>query len=274
MDLEAPTHAPMPMTEAPGVTPEGGATVDLAPGRRPAAPRRGTIAPTRVGGAKTTVEAGAGATMRPGATRVIAGAAGSAHARAAAAAAEAERPAVAGDGPRADRGRRRRLPRVEEPAGAAAPVAQATPVPTPPPTTLATPAPPPVTAAPAPEFGEAGGKAAASVKVAQAAFESGNYDKAVASAQAALREDDASEPAKKILAQAMVGQKSADQVRTGDAALGRGDLAAAEAAAAEAYRIAPWNDRAVGAAAPHRRGEGQGAARRRRPRRRPPAPRR
>ena len=43
----------------------------------------------------------------------------------------------------------------------------------------------------------------------------------------------------------MVGQKSADQVRTGDTALGRGDLAAAEAAAAEAYRIAPWNDRAV-----------------------------
>ena len=69
------------------------------------------------------------------------------------------------------------------------PVVQATPVPMPPPTTLATPAPPPVTAAPAPEFGEAGGKAAASVKVAQAAFESGNYDKAVASAQAALRED-------------------------------------------------------------------------------------
>ena len=122
---------------------------------------------------------------------------------------------------------------------------QATPVPTPPPTTLATPAPPPVTAAPAPDFGEAGGKAAASVKVAQAAFESGNYDKAVAAAQAALREDEASEPAKKILAQAMVGQKSADQVRTGDTALGRGDLAAAEAAAAEAYRIAPWNDRAV-----------------------------
>jgi tetratricopeptide (TPR) repeat protein len=125
------------------------------------------------------------------------------------------------------------------------PVVQATPVPTPPPTTLATPAPPPVTAAPAPEFGEAGGKAAASVRLAQAAFDSGNYDKAVAAAQAALREDDQSEPARKILAQAMNGQKADDQVHIGDAALGRGDLPAAETAAAEAVRIAPWNNRAV-----------------------------
>jgi len=32
VDLEAPTHPPMPMTEAPGMTyvPEGGPTVDLA----------------------------------------------------------------------------------------------------------------------------------------------------------------------------------------------------------------------------------------------------
>jgi tetratricopeptide (TPR) repeat protein len=96
-----------------------------------------------------------------------------------------------------------------------------------------------------PEFGEAGGKAAASVKVAQAAFESGNYDKAVAAAQAALREDSESEPAKKILTQAMVGQKAADQVRAGVTALGRQDIAAAEAAAAEALRIAPWAPSAV-----------------------------
>jgi tRNA A-37 threonylcarbamoyl transferase component Bud32/tetratricopeptide (TPR) repeat protein len=242
VDLEAPTHAPVPMTEAPGM-PEG-ATVELAPGRRPGAPRKGTIAPTRTPG-KTTVEAGAAATMRPGATRVITA------------------PPVS------------RLPPRVQPApkqsvlpwlamglalvavgvagylawkGQQAPppqVVQAPPVTAPPPTTLATPAPPPVTAAPAPDFGEAGGKAAASVKAAHAAFDAGNYDKAVAAAQAALREDGESEPAKKILAQAMVGQKAADQVRTGDAALGRGDLAAAEAAATEAVRIAPWDNRAV-----------------------------
>jgi tetratricopeptide (TPR) repeat protein len=102
-----------------------------------------------------------------------------------------------------------------------------------------------VTAAPAPEFGKAGGKAASSVKLAQSAFDAGNYDKAVASAQQALREDEASEPAKKILAQAMMGQKANDQVRAGDTALARGDIAAAEAAAAEAYRIAPWHKNAV-----------------------------
>ena len=245
VDLEAPTHTPMPMTEAPGMTPEGGATVELAPGRRPTAPRRGTLAPTRVGGARTTVEAGAGATMRPGATRVISA------------------PPVSRTPVRPQpQPRQSVLPWVAMglaliAVGVAgylawkgqqappAPVVQATPVPTPPPTTLATPAPPPVTAAPAPEFGEAGGKAAASVRVAQAAFESGNYDKAVASAQAALREDGASEPARKLLAQAMIGQKAADQVRAGDAALGRRDFAAAEDAAAEALRIAPWAQSAV-----------------------------
>jgi tetratricopeptide (TPR) repeat protein len=243
VDLEAPTHAPMPMTEAPGMTPESGATVELAPGRRPGAARRGTLAPTRVGG-KTTVEAGAGATMRPGATRVITPPPVRAPARPQRQPKQSVLPwlamglatiAVGVAGYLAWKGQQAPPP----------PVVQATPLPTPPPTTLATPAPPPVTAAPAPEFGEAGGKAAASVKAAQAAFESGNYDKAIASAQAALREDEGSEPAKKILAQAMVGQKSADQVRAGDTALGRRDFAGAEAAATEALRIAPWNSRAV-----------------------------
>jgi hypothetical protein len=126
-----------------------------------------------------------------------------------------------------------------------APVAQVQPSVAPPPTTVATPPPPPVTAAPAPEFGAAGGKAAAEVKVAQQAFEAGNYDKAVASAQAALREDASSEPAKRILDKAMIGQKAADQVKAGDAALARGDVTAAETAATEAHKIAPWDTRAV-----------------------------
>jgi tetratricopeptide (TPR) repeat protein len=243
VDLEAPTHAPVPMTEAPGLSSaEGGATVDLGPGRRPTAARRGTIAPTRVGvGGKTVVESGPGATMRPGATRVI------------------TPPA-------------QRAPRVQPQAQPKASVLpwvamllalvavsvagylawksqQAPPVvqvaPTPAPTPVATPVPPPVTVAPAPDLGEAGGKAAASIKQAQAAFERGNYDGAVAAAQAALREDAESDAAKKILAQAMIGQRAADQVRSGDSALARGDMAAAEAAAAEALKIAPWDTRAV-----------------------------
>ena len=256
VDLEAPTHAPVAMTE-PGVS-EGGATVDLGPGRRPTVARRPTLAPTRAGG-KTVLDAGP--TARPAPAR----------------------PSVS-----------QRIPARVQPAPKAsvlpwvamglalvavgvagflalksqqappAPVVMTPSTTAPPPTTLATPAPPPVTAAPAPQFGEAGGKAAASVKAAQTAFEAGNYDKAVASAQSALREDAASEPAKKILAQAMIGQKAADQVRSGDGALARGDFAAAETAAAEALP-----DRAVGQgrgrpAAPDRRVQGGGPARRRR----------
>jgi hypothetical protein len=243
VDLEAPTHPPAPMTEAGGAS--EGATVDLGSGRRPPT-RKATLAPTRTGG-KTVLEAGAaGPTMRPGPTRVVAPP--SPAQRMPARVQPEPKPSV--------------LPwmamglalvavgvagylmwKSQQPQPT--PIAVATPT-APPPTTLATPTPPPVTAAPAPDLGEAGGKAAASIKTAQAAFQSGNYDKAVASAQEALRQDAASEPAKKILAQAMVGQKAADQVRRGDAALAKGDVPAAEAAAAEAYQIAPWDKGAVG----------------------------
>jgi hypothetical protein len=220
-------------------------TVDLVPGKRPTAPgRKGTIAPTKLGGPRTMAE-GAQATMRPGPTRVV------------------PAPPVARTPPRPARQEKPSvLPWIamalalvavgvagflawksqQQPP---APVAQVQPTVAPPPTTAATPPPPPVTAAPAPEFGEAGGKAAAEVKAAQQAFQAGNYDKAVASAQAALREDASSEPAKKILAQAMVGQRAADQVKAGDMALARGDVAAAETAATEALKIAPWDNRAV-----------------------------
>ena len=244
VDLEAPTHAPVAMTEAPGLGSEG-ATVDIPAGRRPTtAGRKATQAPTRAVG-KTVVEGGAGSTMRPGATRLMPP---SASQRIPARVQPAPKPSV--------------LPWIamglalvavsvagylawksqQQPP---APVVVVPPTTAPPPATLATPTPPPVTAAPAPEFGEAGGKAASSVKAAQAAFAAGSYDKAVAAAQAALREDEASEPAKKILAQAMIGQKAADQVRRGDAALAKGDIPAAEAAAAEAYRIAQWDKGAV-----------------------------
>jgi tRNA A-37 threonylcarbamoyl transferase component Bud32 len=240
VDLEAPTHAPMP-TGA-----ETSATVDIGTGRRPTTPvRKGTVAPTRAGAGRTVVEPGVAGTQRPGPTRVMTTPA----ARTSPRVQRQERPSV--------------LPWIamalalvavgvagylawKSQQAPPAPVAVAPPTTAPPPpTTVATPPPPPVTAAPAPDFGEAGGKAAAEVKLAQRAFEAGNYDKALAAAQAALREDAASEPAKRILAQAMLGQKAGDQVRSGDAALARGDVGAAETAAAEALRIAPWDDRAV-----------------------------
>ena len=147
VDLEAPTHAPLPMTEAPGLFDGGaGATVDL--NRRGG--RKGTLAPTRAGG-RTVVEGGAVPTMRPGATRVVTA---PPVPRAPARPAPAPRPSV--------------LPWVamvlalvavgvagylawkSQQAPATPPVTQAAATPAPPPTTVATPTPPPVTAAPAP----------------------------------------------------------------------------------------------------------------------------
>ena len=247
VDLEAPTHAPMPAGTETSADPREGATLDIGSGRRPAAPR-----PHGHAGA----DARGGWPDRGGAGRRGDAASGSRRG-------SSRRPA-ARTSPRVQRQERPSvLPWIamalalvavgvagylawKSQQAPPAPVAVAPPTTAPPPpTTVATPPPPPVTAAPAPHFGEAGGKAAAEVKLAQRAFEAGNYDKALAAAQAALREDAASEPAKKILAQAMLGQKAGDQVRSGDAALARGDVGAAETAAAEALRIAPWDDRAV-----------------------------
>jgi tRNA A-37 threonylcarbamoyl transferase component Bud32/tetratricopeptide (TPR) repeat protein len=243
VDLEAPTHAPMPMTEAPGVpfgTEEGGATVDLGTVR--SGMTRRTLAPTRVGG-RTIAEARAGATMRTGPTRVI---------QAPPVLRPSPRPhvvqkpsilpwvavvlalaAVGGTGYLVWKSQQ--APPVAEAPPATEPVAAATP----------TPPPPPVTAAPQPTFEEAAGKAAAQVKSAQAAFRAGSYDRAAEAAQAALREDAENATAKKILAQALVGQKAAAQVRAAEAALARGDLAAADRGLSEALRIAPWDPGAV-----------------------------
>ncbi len=246
VDLEAPTHAPMPMTEAPGVTftPEGGgagATVDL--GRR--GPRKGTIAPTRVGG-RTVADTGPVGTMRPAATRVVTA---PPVPRVPARPQPAPKPSV--------------LPWValalalvavgvtawvawkSQQAPPTPTVTQAVPTPTPPPpTTLATPAPPPVTVAPAPTFEETGGKAAAQVRAANASFKAGSYDRAVSAAQDALREDPQNESARKILENAQSGQKALVQLRAAEAALGRGDFAAAESELEAARRLAPW-DRGV-----------------------------
>jgi serine/threonine-protein kinase len=240
VDLEAPTHAPLPMTEA-GSPGEAGATVDL--GRRPVT-RKGTLAPTRVGG-KTVVDGGAGPTMRPGPTRVGAPPVPRPAPRPQPAPKPSVLPwvamalalvAVAVAGSLAWKGQQ---------APPTPPTTLAVATPTPPPTTLPAPSAPPVTAAPAPTFAPAEGKAAASVRAAQAAFKAGGYDRAVAAAQEALREDPANETARRLLEQAMAGQRAVAQVRTADSALARGDVAGAEAGAAEALRLAPWDAAAV-----------------------------
>ena len=166
VDLEAPTHAPMPMTEAPGmtVTPEGGgagATVDL--GRR--GPRKGTIAPTRVGG-RTVADSGPVGTMRPGATRVVtAPPVPRVPARPQPAPKPSVLPWVAVTLALVAVGVAGWLAWKSQQAPPTPPVTQqavATPTP-PPPTTLATPAPPPVTAAPRADVRGGRGKAAAQI---------------------------------------------------------------------------------------------------------------
>jgi RNA polymerase sigma factor (sigma-70 family) len=149
---------------------DGAATVDL--GRRGS---RKTMAPTRLG---RTV-AVAGATLRPGATRVVTAPPLPRPAR--------PQPAKAG----APGWLIAVLAVVVLAVGwlvwkSVAPQAPATPprtlaaaTPTPAPTVVpvSTPSPPPATAVPPPTFEEAGGKAAAQIRAAQAAFKAGSYDR-------------------------------------------------------------------------------------------------
>jgi tRNA A-37 threonylcarbamoyl transferase component Bud32/tetratricopeptide (TPR) repeat protein len=237
VDLEAPTHPPLPMTEAPGVSFRTDASVTVDLGRR--GPRK-TMPPTRIGG--RTV-AGAGATIRPGATRVITA------------------PPLPRVTPRPQRAAKAGVPgwlvavlavvvgavgwlvwkTVAPQAAITPPRTLAAAAPTPTAIPASTPAPPPVTVAPAPTFEEAGGKAAAQIRAAQAAFKAGSYDRAVAAAQEALREDPANANARKVLENAQAGQKARVQLRAAETALTQGDFDEAESQLAAARRLAPWD---------------------------------
>ena len=246
VDLEAPTHAPMPMTEAPGVNfaPEGGAagaTVDLGTAR-PGMTRR-TLAPTRVGG-RTMAEARPGATMRTGPTRIVtAPPVPRPFARPQAAPMPSILPwvavvlalgAVGGTGYLVWKGQL---------APATPPVTQAAPpVTVAPPPTMATPEPPPVTAAPAPPPVEASGKAAASIRAAQVALDRGDFDRALSEAGNALAEDPGNRNAQQLQDRARAGQRALARVRAGESALGRGDIGGAEQAVTEARSAAPWSE--------------------------------
>jgi tetratricopeptide (TPR) repeat protein len=220
--LEAPTHPPLPLTDAPGVTvvPEAGATVEIdrrGP-RRPGATRLASAPPLP----RTPVR------PRPAARSSVLPWVAMALALVAV--------AVAGW-----------LAWRSQQASGTPPATQAAapPVTTPPPTMVATPAPPLPTAAPAPTFEDAASQAAASVRAARAAFGAGDYDRAVAAAQAALREDGENATAQRILNEAMIGQRAAAQVRAAESALGQDDLATAETRLGDALRIAPWDPGAV-----------------------------
>ncbi len=234
LDLEAPPHPHQPLTQAPGATVvpaearRPGGTVDLAAARRPPAP-------PRPGSART----GPPPVSQPRPRRV--------HRRnplpwiALAAAGTAT---VAGLGYVAWR---TRSPASAPPVTRAAPSPAApSPVaPTPTPTPVVDPTSPPPTAAPPPTFAAAEGVAAESVRRAQDAFRAGRYDRAVDSAQQALREDPSNASAGEILDKALNGQQAAGRVRAGEAALAQGDFPAAEREAGAARTLAPWDQSAV-----------------------------
>jgi serine/threonine-protein kinase len=242
VDLQVPAHAPQPMTEAPGMAATPTGTVDLGgvPGP-PGVPRRPGPGPTQISG-RTVVDGRAVARPRAAPPPPVA------RRRARPAPRRSPLPWVAlGVVTAAAVGGGAYYSFVLQKPGAAPPVTQAVaPRPTvaPAPTAAATPTPPPVTAAPQPTFAPPEGKAAASVRAANAAFNRGQYDRAVENAQKALREDPSNTTAQQILDKAEKGQQAATRVRAGEAALARGDFAAAEREAEAARALALW-DRSV-----------------------------
>jgi tetratricopeptide (TPR) repeat protein len=126
-------------------------------------------------------------------------------------------------------------------AQAAPPVTEA-PVVTAPPVSLR--ATPPPTAAPPPTFATATGRSAVAMKAAQAAFKQGDYDRAVAQAQQALSEDPQNADARRLVDNAVNGQKAAARFQSADAALREGDFARAMTEADAGRALAPWDARA------------------------------
>ena len=262
VEMEAPSSPPQPMTDVAGptVVPAGtgeiGGTVDLS-GRRSSAGslRAGTrppsMAPTQRGAAATVVggPTTAGSTFRPGTTRL-----GGAPAPTALRAPRAE-PAregspvlyvvlggmfvalVAAGGYIYISNHQAQTPSTT--------IAVQSPSTAPPPTAAATPTPPPPTAAPPPTFAETKGKAASAMKAAQSAFGRGDYDRALSSAQQALRDDPGNEDAKRMAQNALDGQKAEARLRAAGAALRQGDYATAASEAAAARTLAPWDTQAT-----------------------------
>ena len=241
VDLEAPTTPPLAVTHAAGAALAGeaeDATVDSG--------RRGPALPRRPGTGRTPAKPPAdpvAPTLRPAATRVgpppsprpqprpsrpsVLPWIATGLALVAVAAAgwllwkNQQPPAPAAIVPTA---------LVQAPAATAAPTA----------TPAAEPTPVPPTPAPAPTLAEAVGRAAAQILAAQAAFTAGSYDRAVAAAQQALREDPSSRAAQEVLERSLAGQKAQVSLRAAEAALARGDFGGAAAHVEAARQQAPW----------------------------------
>ena len=231
VDLEAPTHPPLPRTDAPGATvvpgAADGATVDL--GRR--GTRKGTLAPARPGPAPSSrAPARLPPSPRPSVLPWVAMAFA----------------LVAVGVVSFMAWKSQQAPSAPSATQATAPLVTPPSATPPPPTTVATPGPAPVTAATAPPPVVASGRAAASIRAAQAALDRGDYDHALVQAGKALGEDPGNGNAQQLKDRARAGQMALASATAGEASLARGDIPAAEQAAAEAMATAPWAEAAVG----------------------------
>ncbi len=247
VDLNAPTGTPAPLEDLLDDTSSSDGTLDLSRGQ----------APTRVGAAATITGGRAGSSPTlSGATRVGATRVGATRVQTAAPPPRIE-PKVVVEAPKSNTGviaagfifiaatlggglyfiaNKLERNKAEE-------VAQATPTPIEAPT-VATPVPTPVvvaTAAPAPKFEPAAGKAASIVQAASDAFSRSDYDRAIQKSQEALREDPASSAAQKILDQARNGKDARGRLGAARSALAAKDFPRARQIAQEASAKASWD---------------------------------
>jgi tetratricopeptide (TPR) repeat protein len=83
------------------------------------------------------------------------------------------------------------------------------------------------------------------MRAAQAAFARQDYDAALAEAQKVLREDTSQSEAKRLVENALSGQRAEARFRAAEAALGRGEYAEASSEAEAGRTLAPWDARAT-----------------------------
>ena len=110
----------------------------------------------------------------------------------------------------------------------------------PPVTTLSTP--PPPTSAPV-ASADAKPRGNAPLRLAQAQFNAGNYDRAITAAQEALREDPRNPEAQKLVENALSGQKAESHLHAAETALRQGTYDQASSEAEAAQGLAPWDAR-------------------------------
>jgi serine/threonine-protein kinase len=262
VDLEAPPSSPpQPLTDVEGATVvgeesvPGSATMDLGPtaSRGAASTLKGGTGTVRASGAPTVLGSAptrAGGAARPGTqppTRIVS--------RPGAQRAEPQfvpRPATAGASPMLYISLgglgvlvvalgtyiyiKNSQPVSPLPSSTMASLAPSTTLPPAPTTTAPTPAPPPSTV-------EAAGRAAATIRSAQSAFKSGDYERALTEAQAALRDDPGNADVRKLLDNALQGKRAVDHFHAAQVALGRGDYAQAASEAEAGRAAAPWDSR-------------------------------